>query len=394
MNKEMKNAKIYLYAGAILQFQGFIGPILFVFYTSYMGLNTTEYLVSDALLFIIMSFCEIPSGIIADSMGRKKALIISQLMICIGMIILLISHSFAGAMIVAIIYGVFGALQSGTAESIFYELYETNNALEEYEYISSKVSSVGFVISIIYAVCSGHIAKINAMVPLLLDLLISFVLVALSFLLITDKKEYRKRSLSTLPQKAEIKNVMNVMLVTIILLSSSRVLFSFYQPILLSVKMPVEFLGYASALYSIVAAVSAYMYKQIRKRMSEWNIYVLIIIMQIIATFGMAFVDNRLVVLFILIQQVQRGIAGTFSYMQVNQYIESKRGNRVSIMSMMYFGISILTGLSLGITSYASDKVNLKMAIIGYVVVLNLVLIISYLTFYLRRTTLKKYIEE
>ena len=72
MNNNLKKANLIIYLQSLLQFQGFIGPVIFIFYTKYMGLNTSQYLFCDSLLFLIMSVCEVPSGLISDYVGRKK----------------------------------------------------------------------------------------------------------------------------------------------------------------------------------------------------------------------------------------------------------------------------------------------------------------------------------
>lgn len=69
----IKKSKLLIYLSSVLQFQGFIGPIIYIFYTMYMGLSVSEYLFCDALLFMIMAIVEIPSGMIADYFGRKKS---------------------------------------------------------------------------------------------------------------------------------------------------------------------------------------------------------------------------------------------------------------------------------------------------------------------------------
>jgi MFS family permease len=73
-----------------------------------------------------MAIAEIPSGMIADSIGRKKVLIFSKVAIIFGMLLLLITKSFIGAIIVAVIYGIFGAMESGVIGSSLYELFNRN----------------------------------------------------------------------------------------------------------------------------------------------------------------------------------------------------------------------------------------------------------------------------
>lgn len=376
----MTKAKYYLFLKAILQFQGFIGPVLFVFYTHYMNLNTDEYLLCDALLFIVMSICEIPSGVIADYMGRKRALIISQVMILLGMLLLLILNSFTGAIIVAFIYGIFGALESGVDESIIYELFENHKNLKEYEYIQAKLSSVSFIISILYAISSGYLIKYMITLPIILDAVVCVILLFSTCFLLDDNKKYQK-SERILPGSKEVYNVIYAIIVVTFLSSCSRVMFSFYQPVLIGVRLPVTFLGYASAIYSIVSAFSSFLYKYIRVKLSIFNMYILIILLQFISSFGVALCGNFFVLLFILGQQFQRGLMGTFLYMQVNRYIDSKKGNRVSLMSIMYSMISIMTALSLFFTSYITKYYNLKIAMLIYVCLLNALLIMAAIIF-------------
>lgn len=211
---EIGKSKILIYLSSILQFQGFIGPVIYVFYTSYMGLSVSEYLFWDALLFMIMGIVEIPSGMIADYLGRKRVLLFSKAAIILGMIILLTVWSFTGAIIVAVIYGVFGALGSGIQNSIFYELFEQKESLKDYEFTTARSGAVGFIISIFYAITAGYLAQINVALPVVLDLIVCILLfIAVSIMLvdISDKKSIQHAF--SLPQKKDIMNVIPVFLV-------------------------------------------------------------------------------------------------------------------------------------------------------------------------------------
>lgn len=370
----IKKANLYLILSALLQFQGFIGPILYVFYTKRIGLTNFEYLICDSVLFIIMAIVEMPSGIVADYIGRKKALVISQIAIIIGMVILMFSSSFIEAVVVACIYGVFGALESGVAESILYETYELNKCTEKYEYLQAKTGGIGFVISILYSVASGYLVEYMITLPVILDLVVCILSLISSIMLLEDNKKYDTKKIS-LPKKAEVKNVIFIIFVVVILSSCSRVMFSFYQPVLLEANIPLRFLGYASAIYSLVSAGAAFLYKIIRTKLTVTKMYFLVIVLQLIATIGIATISNYVVVIFILLQQVQRGLMGTFLYMQVNRYIDTKSGNRVTLMSIMYCGISIMTGISLLISSALTKIGNMRFALSIYVIMINLVLI-------------------
>lgn len=366
-----KKAKILIVLSSILQFQGFIGPVLFVFYTAYMGLTTAQYLFVDSLLFFIMAVCEIPSGMIADRFGRKRVLVVAKIAICIGMIILLTMKSLEGAILVSIIYGIFGALESGITDSIFYELFERENSLEEYEFLTAKTGGIGFIISILYGVIAGYVTDKNLALPVILDLMISVAMLICILIFLEDNGEYKAKDKLFLPTKKQLGNVLPILLVFAMISSCSRIMYSFYQPVLIEEQFPIIFLGYASGIYSITASCSSFLYEKIRTKLDEKGMYYLILIVQLIATFGFAFSGGYVVMIFILIQQLQRGFTGTFLYMQANQYISSKDGNRVTIMSILFCSINLITAGSLFLTSYVTKYYGLDISIVSYVFVAN-----------------------
>ena len=115
--------------------------------------------------------------------------------------------------------------------------------------------------------------------------------------------------------------------------------------------------------------------------MTTRKMYILIISFQLLTGIGMVFVKNYFVIIFIFIQQFQRGLMGTFLYMQVNRYINSKNRNRVSLMSIMYCIISIFTGISLYVTSIITKNIGFQNAILCYVIFINLLLVLSIVLF-------------
>jgi predicted MFS family arabinose efflux permease len=67
--------------------------LLFLFYTS-VGLSLAQCGILAAILATTLLVFDIPSGILADKMGRKNILIISSIFALIGMIILILFSSF------------------------------------------------------------------------------------------------------------------------------------------------------------------------------------------------------------------------------------------------------------------------------------------------------------
>lgn len=380
--RTIKKSKLLIYLCGLLQFQGFIGPVLFVFYTSYMGLSTSEYLMADSVLFFIMAICEVPSGMIADFFGRKKILIVSKIMIIVGMVLLITIKSFLGAIIVAIIYGIFGAMESGIAESVIYEIFSKNQKLDDYEFTTARSNSVGFFVSVIYALSSGYLIELNLVLPVVCDLIISIITLIVIILLLEDHRNYENvhnfniRTLFKLPEKDILKNVILIIIIAALLSCFSRTIFSFYQPILISLEIPKFLLGYAAALYSIVAGISLVFYKKIRDTVNRKQMMLLVIFLQIISSLGIFVLESYIFIVFIFIQQIQRGIMSPFLYMQVNGHIPEDNENRVTTMSIYYFMTTILTSVFLFITSAITQYANIKASIVSFCVTINILILI------------------
>lgn len=381
--KEVRKSKLLIYLSSILQFQGFIGPIIYVFYTMYMGLSISEYLFCDALLFIIMAIVEIPSGMIADYFGRKKILLFSKVAIILGMTILLFTASFNGAVIVAVIYGTFGALESGIENSIFYELFEKKAALKEYEFVTARSGGIGFIVSIIYSIAAGYLVQINVALPVILDLIICVILFIAVAILLEDVREAKiVQEAFRLPSKKELLNIIPIILFAGLMTSVLRVAYSFYQPILTNLDLPTFWLGYAAGMYNIISSISAFLYAKIRDYISKWYFMIFLIIMQIIGTIGIAYINMIFVVVFIIIQQLQRGIMGPFMYMQVNSYIDSNSGNRVTLMSVYFCITTIMSSALLWLISIVTEKNDLYFSLKVFSIFINIVTIIFFVRLY------------
>lgn len=106
------------------------------------------------------------------------------------------SSSFIEAVIVECIYVVFGALESGVAESILYETYELNKCTENYEYLQAKTGGLGFVISILYSVSSGYLVEYMITLPVILDLVVCILSLISSIMLLEDNKKYDTKIIS------------------------------------------------------------------------------------------------------------------------------------------------------------------------------------------------------
>lgn len=161
-----------------------------------------------------------------------------------------------------------------------------------------------------------------------------------------------------------------------------RASYSFYQPIYTIWELPTYWLGYAAAAYNIISSISALLYSNIRNRMNKWHFMFLLILMQIVSTFGIAYINAIFAVGFIMIQQFQRGIMGPFMNIQVNSYINSNCGNRVTLLSVFFSITTVFSSLLLWLSSILTQKNDLYFSLKVFAICVNSATIIIFLLLY------------
>lgn len=391
---QVKKAKLFLILNSFLVFQGFIGPIIFLFYTRYMGLSTEQYYITDSILFICMAIFEIPSGYIADRYGRKKILVISKSAIIIAMIMLVIRPNFSTAIIVAILYGFFGAMESGIVGASIYEIFQKSNKGSELEKIYAKVQSINFGMCIVYSLLSGVFMEINLALPVIVDIIVCSISLLLCLFLLDNPVNYRPKNTKFVIEKKAIINFIPIMMISSCFFCFSRVAFSFYQPILKSIKFTPYLLGIMASVYSIINAISSFYYSRFKEILkSKKAIYLLFILIQIVTSIGMILKPSYAILIAILLQQIMRGLMGPFLYMETNKYVDPESKARVTLVSINNFVTTGLTAIMLFITSLVTKFYDFKVSILVVTIILNLILIFSFINFMnkLKRGTIKCY---
>jgi len=102
-----------------------IMPVAVPFFES-RGLSMQQIFLLQGLFALVVLVMEIPSGYVADLLGRRRTLITGSVFIGLGHAMLLFAHSFAGLALFELGLGIGVSLVSGTDLAI---LYDTEQAL-------------------------------------------------------------------------------------------------------------------------------------------------------------------------------------------------------------------------------------------------------------------------
>jgi len=172
----------------------------FILYLNQKGLNYTEIGSLYAIREIIINIAEVPSGIIADTYGRKTTLASSLLVYILSFAVFYISNDYLLFFVAFSLYGIADAFRSGTHKGMIMEYLKLNNWKDqkiEYYGRTRSWSQMGSAISsliaglIVFKVGSYENIFLYSCIPYVLNFIV--VLSYPSQLNFTSKKKKKEK---------------------------------------------------------------------------------------------------------------------------------------------------------------------------------------------------------
>ncbi len=115
---------------------------IWMLYLAYCGLNLTEIGIIEGMYHATSILFEIPSGALADLLGRKKSMVLSKLCITISCMIMLFSKNFWLFMLSFIIQALGNNLNSGSEEALIYDSMKYIDQEQNYIGVSGKLNII------------------------------------------------------------------------------------------------------------------------------------------------------------------------------------------------------------------------------------------------------------
>ncbi len=181
--KNIKNNIFFIYILTFLHYSWFWSAIWVLFYlrfTNYAGVGILE-----TIMILTTVLGEIPTGAIADMLGKKYTLTLAMLFAFIGNLIMGVSPSFFFLILGVIAASLGGVLTSGTTEALVYDSLLTTKDEKSYQKILGNISSIKMIALAISSIVGGFLYGISPGLPFLI--VAFFQLIALiSTLMLTE----------------------------------------------------------------------------------------------------------------------------------------------------------------------------------------------------------------
>ncbi len=158
-----------------------IGSAIWVLYLAHKGMSLVEIGLLESIHHITSLVCEIPSGALADIMGRKNTIIIGRVMSAIGAILMLFCNSFLGFAIAFVISAMSYNLNSGSEEALVYDSLKVIGEEEKYLKINGNLNFIIEVAQGIAVLVGGILSDYSFVYSYVLSSIISICALGISF---------------------------------------------------------------------------------------------------------------------------------------------------------------------------------------------------------------------
>ncbi|EET59273.1 transporter, major facilitator family protein [Marvinbryantia formatexigens DSM 14469] len=222
---------------------GIIVPVLTLIFFQHGGSSETLWAIMGAYSVSVV-ILEIPSGMIADFIGRKKVFVLSHILSLISFFLIINSNSLWLLIIAVIFLGASRAFASGSVEALEVELFIKKNGVEKLDTINNILSIIDSVGTFLGAALGGFLGYLDNTYTILLILLIisEIIIIFFSMAVIHETNTsvvyrletslWKRLKANLLLVIAEIKNtriVLNIVLMSLVLGISLSTIETYWQ---------------------------------------------------------------------------------------------------------------------------------------------------------------------
>ena len=135
------------------------------------GFSLVEIGISETIFHITSIIFELPSGVMADVFGRKKMLIVSNIMLTIATVIMIMSNSFFMVCLSITFNALSYNFSSGTGDALAYDSMKKGRIAGKFEKYESNQLIIYRVFSGISTLCAGFALAIGYRLAYATDLI-------------------------------------------------------------------------------------------------------------------------------------------------------------------------------------------------------------------------------
>ena len=337
-----------------------------IYYFQELGFSLGQIAILQSISALTIFIFEIPTGYIADKIGRKNSLIISTVLQLAGVLFLFISRSYLLLVIAHIFNGLAWAFVSGADSALLYDSLLFLKRETEYKRIEGKARFFGEMAIILSAILGSLIVAYGIKQTILLTMIGYAVLVFVTLSLAEPPRETEEKhkvhpAMFMIKRLLHNRKLLGLFCYSFIILGISGTIFVLYQPYFRATEVPLQYYGYIFAAFSVFAAIASLKAHYIEQKVGVYWSLVLMPLLLAFTLIGGSLVFVWAGFVFFFLRELVRG----YVFPVLNDYTNKLVGSReratvLSIGSMFSRVGFIVMSTSFG---FLSDNYGLKIVL-------------------------------
>ncbi len=342
-------------------------PIVVPFYES-NGLSMKDIMILQAVYSITIVVLEIPSGYMADVIGRKKTLIIGAVFGILGFTTYSLSIGFVGFLVAEIILGIGQSCISGADSAMLYDSLLERGEEKQYTRFEGRITSLGNVAEAIAGILGGLLVGITIRAPYIAQTFVAFIALPAAITLVepTRKIPLIKAEMMEIVQIAKFALITDRPLRRNILFSAitgtaTLTMAWFAQPFFEYTSIDIAWFGILWTTLNLTVAITSYTAHRLEKLLGQrWSILLIALLIPLgylaLSSFHLPI---GLIVLYLF--YLVRGYATPVLKDYINRITASHI--RATVLSVRNFVIRLLFALIGPLLGWVKDIYSLPQAL-------------------------------
>ena len=354
-----------------------IMPVIVLFFQD-QGLSLQEIMILQACYSLSLGITEIPSGYAADTLGRRKTLILGCILAFVGFSIFSISYDFWWFLIAQIFLGLGNSFISGADTALLYDsLLEVNEEGRFLKYEGRSVS-IGNFAEAGAGILGGFLAALSFRYPAYAQVVVAVITIPLAMALVEPKTQKKRleRSWQSILYVVKFSLKESKILRTYIIYSAimgigTLMMAWLAQPFLKDIGVGMKNYGVIWALLNVLVGTIAFLAYKIDRKLSPINSMLMIGVTSVLGYVLIAQNMNYwgLAVLFIF--YANRGYATPLLRNYINRHTESNI--RATVMSIRSFIIRTTFAVIAPFIGWVADHQGLSSAMMAMSIIIAVV---------------------
>jgi len=346
-------------------------PTIYLFFQE-NGMDIQDIMILQAIYSVTVAAIEIPSGYVADVLGRKNSMIVGTAFGFFGIVVYAFSFGFWGFLPAALCLGIGQSFVSGSDTALMYDSLKEMNREKDFIKLEGRTISMGNFAEAVAFIIGGFLADFTLRTPFYFQIGIAFIGVLIAFLLV-EPNTVKMKDGKTKPWR-NMKNIIRFslqentrlryyILYSAVIGATTLCMAWFAQPYFQTIGIEDGiYFGIIGAGLNFAVAITAFYAHQIENRFKTNSILILLLVVLIACYFIISQVATYWGLAALVVFYFTRGIATPILRDYMNRETPSEM--RATVMSIRSFIIRLLFASLSPFLGYYADVYSVQEALL------------------------------